>query len=263
MAPDPLKFLLFFSGFFSGPGTECHQRHFRNHPHPDRNPVIPQPRADVEAMAAAMGVRRRKEAHREPEKEGGQTRQRRMATNLPPMGMACQCQMSLPAQGTLPQRRLMDEGKNEFIRANLRQCPLDIGATVGGALRSRRIVDSHNPHLSAGPGLQEATFIFQHRKSMAAHHRTGLLSEGPVLMVSQDGDRSEIPGKRGKDPFEDPCLLLPVVDHVPGDGQNIRGRPFDKLRNGSKAPLSLPGPYMKIGEMQDRQTIQSRIEPLK
>ena len=186
-----------------------------------------------------------------------------MAPDLPPMGMACQGQMGSPAQTTFPQRRLMNEGKNEFIRANFRQCPLDIGATVGGTLRPRRIVDSHNPHLPAGPGLQEATFIFQHRKSMATHHRTGVLSEGPVLMVSQDGYRSELPRKRGKDSLEDPCLLLPMVDHVPGDGQNIRGRPFDTLRNGSKAPLSLPGPYMEIGEMQDRQPIQSRIEPLK
>ena len=184
-----------------------------------------------------------------------------MAPDLPSMGVARQRELGGAAKVSLPQRRLVNEGQDKFPRTNFGQGLLKIGTAVGSIVPSRGVIHSHDPDPSAIFPLQEKTFIFQDRKAMATHHGIGLFFETPVFVVSQNGHSPDLSREGGKDSLEYLSLVLPMVDHISRHGQNVRRDSSHDVRNGLESPLSLPRPHVKIGKMEYRRPLQTRIEP--
>ncbi len=184
-----------------------------------------------------------------------------MAPDLPSMGVACQRELGGTAKGPFPQCRLVNESQDKFPRTNPGQGLLKIGTAVGSIVPSRRVIHSHDPDPSAISPLQEKTFVFQDRKAMATHHGIGLFFETPVFVVSQNGHSPDLSREGGKDSLEYLSLVLPMVDHIPRHGQNVRRDCSHDVRNGPESPLSLPCPHVKIGKMENRRPLQTRVEP--
>ncbi len=184
-----------------------------------------------------------------------------MAPDLPSVGVAGQRELGGAAKVSFPQCRLVNEGQDKFPRTNFGQGLLKVGTAVGSIVPSRRVIHPHDPDLSAIFLLQEKTFVFQDRKSMATHHGTCLFFKAPVFVVPQNGHGPELSRKGGKDSLEYLSLVLPMVDHISRHGQNVRRDSSHDVRNGLESPLSLPRPHVKIGKMENRRPLQTRIEP--